>query len=66
MNYFVGIKALALFFKGFFLFFLGIVLFFKREMAKMFKDAGGLPVQGNSRTAWDKGERFDFQNPEYR
>lgn len=36
------------------------------HMARLLKDAGGLPVQGNSRKGWDAGERFDFENPEYR
>lgn len=36
------------------------------HMAKMLKDAGGLPAEGNQRTAWDAGARFDYQNPEYR
>lgn len=36
------------------------------HMAKLLKDSGGLPAEGNSRKDWDKGERFDFQNPEYR
>lgn len=34
--------------------------------ARMLKDAGGLPSEGNSRDAWDKGARFDHPNPEYR
>lgn len=36
------------------------------HMAKLLKDAGGLPAQGNSRKEWDEGARFDFENPEYR
>lgn len=28
--------------------------------------SGGFPAGGNSRTAWDAGSRFDFENPEYR
>ena len=36
------------------------------HMAKLLKDAGGLPAEGNSREAWDAGERFDHPNPEYR
>lgn len=36
------------------------------HMARMLKDAGGIPSYGNQRTAWDKGERFDHPNPEYR
>jgi len=34
--------------------------------AKLLRDAGGFPVGGNQRTAWDDGERFEFENPEYR
>lgn len=34
--------------------------------ANMLKQAGGLPAYGNSRRAWDDGERFDHPNPEYR
>jgi multimeric flavodoxin WrbA len=36
------------------------------HIAKMLKDAGGIPAQGNQRSEWDAGSRFDFQNPEYR
>lgn len=36
------------------------------HMARMLKDAGGVPAYGNQKTAWDKGERFDHPNPEYR
>jgi multimeric flavodoxin WrbA len=36
------------------------------HMARMLKDAGGIPAYGNQRTAWDGGARFDFVNPEYR
>jgi len=36
------------------------------HLAKMLKDAGGLPPYGNQRSAWDAGSRFDFENPEYR
>ncbi|HAJ04903.1 MAG TPA: flavodoxin, partial [Brevundimonas sp.] len=36
------------------------------HLARMLKDAGGIPVHGNQKTAWDKGERFDHPNPEYR
>jgi multimeric flavodoxin WrbA len=36
------------------------------HLARMLKDAGGIPAQGNQRSAWDAGERFDFENPEYR
>ena len=36
------------------------------HLAKMLKDNGGIPAQGNQRAAWDAGARFDFANPEYR
>ncbi|HVI60863.1 MAG TPA: flavodoxin family protein [Candidatus Saccharimonadales bacterium] len=36
------------------------------HLAKLLKDNGGIPVQGNQRTKWDAGERFDFKNPEHR
>jgi multimeric flavodoxin WrbA len=36
------------------------------HLARMLKDAGGLPAHGNQRTAWEGGERFGFANPEYR
>jgi multimeric flavodoxin WrbA len=36
------------------------------HLAKLLRDAGGFPVQGNQRTAWDAGQRFDYENPEYR
>ena len=36
------------------------------HMAKLLKDNGGIPAYGNQRAEWDKGERFDFTNPEYR
>lgn len=36
------------------------------HLARILKDAGGVPAHGNQRTAWDKGERFDHPNPEYR
>lgn len=36
------------------------------HLARMLKQAGGIPVYGNQRTAWDAGARFDFENPEYR
>ena len=36
------------------------------HLARLLKDAGGVPAHGNQRTAWDKGERFDHPNPEYR
>jgi multimeric flavodoxin WrbA len=36
------------------------------HLARMIKDAGGLPAHGNQRAAWDQGQRFDFPNPEHR
>jgi multimeric flavodoxin WrbA len=36
------------------------------HLARMLKDAGGVPAHGNQRSAWDAGARFDFENPEYR
>ncbi|HVV25873.1 MAG TPA: flavodoxin family protein [Candidatus Saccharimonadales bacterium] len=36
------------------------------HLAKLLKDNGGVPAQGNQRSKWEAGARFDFQNPEYR
>lgn len=36
------------------------------HVAKMLKEAGGIPAYGNQRTKWDKGQHFDYENPEYR
>ena len=36
------------------------------HLAKLLKAAGGIPAQGNQRAEWDKGQRFDWENPEYR
>jgi multimeric flavodoxin WrbA len=36
------------------------------HMARMLKDAGGIPAHGNQRSEWDAGCRFDFDNPAYR
>ncbi|HMH31081.1 MAG TPA: flavodoxin family protein [Methylomirabilota bacterium] len=36
------------------------------HLAKLLKDNGGIPAQGNQRSKWDAGARFDFSNPEYR
>ncbi len=36
------------------------------HLARMIKDAGGIPAHGNQRSAWDAGCRFDFDNPDYR
>ncbi len=36
------------------------------HMARMLKDAGGIPAHGNQKSLWDAGCRFDFVNPDYR
>ena len=36
------------------------------HMARMIKDAGGIPAHGNQRSAWQAGCRFDHPNPLYR
>jgi multimeric flavodoxin WrbA len=36
------------------------------HLARLLKDAGGIPAYGNQRSAWDAGSRFGFENPEYR
>jgi multimeric flavodoxin WrbA len=36
------------------------------HLARMLRDAGGVPAHGNQRAAWDAGCRFDFPNPEHR
>jgi multimeric flavodoxin WrbA len=36
------------------------------HLARMLKDAGGVPAHGNQRSLWDAGCRFDYANPEYR
>jgi hypothetical protein len=36
------------------------------HLARMLKDAGGIPAHGNQRTKWDAGCRTDFPNPEHR
>lgn len=33
------------------------------HLAKMLKDSGGIPSEGNDREAWENGERFGFENP---
>jgi multimeric flavodoxin WrbA len=35
-------------------------------VARMLRDAGGMPAHGNQRSEWDAGCRFDFENPEHR
>jgi multimeric flavodoxin WrbA len=36
------------------------------HMARMLKDANGIPAHGNQRSEWDAGCRFDYPNPEHR
>ena len=31
------------------------------HLARIIKDAGGIPARGNQRSGWDAGERFDFE-----
>jgi len=36
------------------------------HLAKLLKEAKGIPAYGNLRPEWDAGARFDYVNPEYR
>ena len=36
------------------------------HMARLLREAGGIPAYGNQRSEWDAGCRFDFDNPAYR
>ena len=36
------------------------------HLARMLKDAGGVPAHGNQRSEWDAGCRWDLPNPEHR
>ncbi len=36
------------------------------HLARLLRDAGGIPAHGNQRVGWDAGCRFDFPNPEHR
>ena len=36
------------------------------HLARMLKDAGGIPAHGNQPKEWEAGCRFDFANPDYR
>ncbi|MGH3714254.1 MAG: flavodoxin family protein [Micromonosporaceae bacterium] len=36
------------------------------HLARLLKDAGGIPAYGNQRASWDAGCRFDSENPEHR
>jgi multimeric flavodoxin WrbA len=36
------------------------------HLARMLKDAGGIPAHGNQRSEWEAGCRLDYANPEHR
>jgi multimeric flavodoxin WrbA len=36
------------------------------HLARLLREAGGVPAHGNQRRGWDAGCSFDFPNPEYR
>lgn len=36
------------------------------HLARLLKDAGGIPAHGNQRSSWEAGCRFDYENPDYR
>lgn len=36
------------------------------HIARLLRDAGGIPAHGNQRSRWAAGCRFDFPNPDYR
>lgn len=36
------------------------------HLARLLKDADGVPAYGNQKSAWDDGARFGYHNPEYR
>lgn len=36
------------------------------HLARLLRDAGGVPAHGNQRSLWDAGCSMDFPNPEYR
>lgn len=36
------------------------------HIAKLLKDAGGMPSYGNEADEWKKGDHFGYENPEYR
>jgi len=36
------------------------------HMAKLLKDAGGIPAEGNMSGEWKSGNHFGYENPEYR
>ena len=36
------------------------------HLARIVREAGGIPAHGNQRSEWEAGCRFDFDNPDYR
>jgi hypothetical protein len=36
------------------------------HLARMLRDAGGIPAHGNQRAGWEAGCRFDYDHPDYR
>ena len=36
------------------------------HLARILRDAGGIPAHGNQRSLWGRRRRFDFPNPEHR
>lgn len=36
------------------------------HLARMLREAGGVPAHGNQRSGWDAGCRWEFENPEHR
>ena len=36
------------------------------HLAHLLRSAGGIPAYGNQRADWEEGQRFDWENPEYR
>lgn len=36
------------------------------HLARILKEAGGIPAHGNQRSKWEAGCRFDYPNPDYR
>jgi multimeric flavodoxin WrbA len=36
------------------------------HLARLLRDAGGIPAHGNQRSLWDAGCRWDLPNPEHR
>jgi multimeric flavodoxin WrbA len=36
------------------------------HLARLLNEAGGIPAYGNQKSAWADGQRFGYENPEYR